>query len=79
MGIDFAQTETQWFWDYVWTQATGMLFMKIRLFFYNKDGSAASNMAGAPSILVAYGEKDAQALKKCKIQGAYCEWATTKL
>jgi len=71
----FARTDTTRFYQWVWPKATGLLFLKGRLAFHHVDGRQADNSSGAPSVLIAYGEEDAQILKNCNIQGAYvtCE------
>jgi hypothetical protein len=71
IALLFARTETRHFFKYVWREADGILFLKGRLTFYHKDGTAAKSNCGAPSVLVAYGRKNARVLKKCRLDGAY--------
>ena len=67
IALTFARTETQTFFNYVWNQAYAVLFIKGRLCFYGVDGLVHGN-AGAPSILIAYDEHNAQMLEKSKIK-----------
>lgn len=59
------------FFDHVWAKAHGMLFLEGRLHFHHVDGRRAAANAGAPSVLVAYGERNADALKTCQLPGRY--------
>lgn len=68
--LTFARTETRMFFKYVWEQATAVLFIKGRLRFYHVDGTQGDS-AGAPSVLIAYGEDNAKVLENCVIQGRY--------
>jgi hypothetical protein len=67
----FARTETDLFFEMVWKQATALLFVRGRLYFHHVDGKRAAANAGAPSVLIAYGEDDARILKDCSIAGQY--------
>lgn len=67
----FARTETDLFFETVWTQATAILFLHGRLYFHHVDGRRADANAGAPSVLVAYGAEDAAILRDCPIMGKY--------
>lgn len=77
IALLFARTETQMFFDYVWAKATALLFIEGRLTFYNVDGTPARDKdgnlssAGAPSVLIAYGPKNAEALRHSGIAGIY--------
>jgi len=62
-ALIFARTETAMFHDHVWQRATAVLFLRGRLHFHYPSGERASFNAGAPSVLVAYGARDAQALR----------------
>lgn len=61
-ALIFARTETVGFFDQVWNRATGILFLKGRLFFHRPDGTRAESNSGGPSCLVAYGEYDMERL-----------------
>lgn len=60
-ALIFARTETRLWFDHVWPHATGLLFLKGRLRFCYVNGKEA-DAAGAPSVLVAYGDDDAVVL-----------------
>lgn len=73
-ALAFARTETRWFIDYVWDAATAALFLHGRIHFHRADGSRAVANAGAPSVLVAYGEPDAEQLSRSGIPGSLVRW-----
>lgn len=56
---------------YVWERATAVFFFKGRLFFHYPDGRRAAANAGAPSCLVAYGERDAARLGMYRRPGKF--------
>lgn len=68
-ALVFARTETTWFVETVWEQASAILFLHGRLHFHHADGTRAPANAGAPSCLVAYGQDDAQVLTTCGLEG----------
>jgi hypothetical protein len=68
IALVFARTETKSFHEHVWPKADAMLFLKGRLSFYLPDGSK-SGTAGAPSVLIAYGQNNVKALEECGIPG----------
>lgn len=70
-ALIFARTETDLFFETVWKKATALLFFRGRLHFHHVDGKRAKANAGAPSVLIAYGEEDAEILKDCTIEGQY--------
>lgn len=83
-ALIFARTETEVFFQTVWRAATAVLFLEGRLHFYHGQrtyvpreerwfeiGERASANAGAPSVLIAYGEEDAAILRDCGIAGQY--------
>lgn len=71
IALMFARTETEMFFSQVWGKAQGLLFIEGRLYFHHIDGTAAKSNSGAPSVLVAYGNNNANILEDCKIQGKY--------
>lgn len=71
IALIFARTETQMFFDYVWPRAWGLLFLQGRLHFYHPDGRRARSNAGAPSVLVSYGEGATQRLRLCGLAGQF--------
>jgi hypothetical protein len=71
IALIFARTETAGFVSQVWEKATGVLFLHGRLYFYRPDGSRAGANSGAPSCLVAYGQRAAEKLMTADITGTY--------
>lgn len=69
IALIFARTETKSFFEYVWNSATAVLFLKGRLNFLDANGQRAKANAGAPSVLVAYGEENARILEQSGIEG----------
>lgn len=70
-ALIFARTETADFHAHVWGAATAILFLEGRLHFHLPDGSRAKANAGAPSCLVAYGDDDADRLRRSGLRGAF--------
>jgi hypothetical protein len=70
-ALVFARTETAMFFESVWPRATALLFLKGRLHFHHVDGRRAPANGGAPSVLIAYGDSDADRLKSSGIEGAF--------
>lgn len=70
IALVFARTETRAFFDFIWDKATAILFLKGRLSFYRPDGTPGGT-AGSPSVLIAYGEKEAEILKNCNLNGKF--------
>lgn len=69
IALVFARTETSMFFKWVWPCADALLFMKGRISFYNIDGTIANKNSGAPSVLIAYGEYNAERLCDSGIPG----------
>lgn len=74
-ALIFARTETAGFVATVWSRATAVLFLHGRLHFHYPDGTRAAANSGAPSVLVAYGKSDADALKASGLTGTYFDIA----
>ena len=68
-ALIFARTETEMFCDYVWRRADALMFLRGRLHFCYPDGRRAAANAGAPSVLVAYGENDVEHLLRSGLDG----------
>jgi hypothetical protein len=71
IALIFARTETEMFFESVWARATACLFLRGRLNFHHVDGRRAKANSGAPSVLVAYGEANAIALRDSGINGFF--------
>lgn len=72
-ALIFARTETQDFHRLVWNEATAVLFLKGRISFLDESGVPARANAGAPSVLVAYGDEDGQSLRASGLAGHFVE------
>lgn len=71
-ALIFARTDSRWFADYVWAQATGLLFLPVRLRFVRAGQTRATRQpAPAPAVLAAYGDDDARWLAGSDLGGAY--------
>ena len=70
IALTFARTETKMFFKCVWYKATAILFIKGRLRFYHVTGERGQS-AGAPSVLIAYGQENATILRDSGINGKY--------
>jgi hypothetical protein len=69
-ALIFARTETQMFFEQVWGRASGLLFLRRRLHYHHwPSGQRTKLNAGAPSVLVAYGERDLEALAASRLDG----------
>jgi len=71
IALIFARTETSIFQDYIFPSAKAIFFIKGRLHFHHIDGRRSIHNAGAPSVLIAYGDYNAQVLKTCGLRGKY--------
>lgn len=71
VALIFARTETKMFFDHVWRKATALLFLEGRLYFHHVDGTRAAANSGAPSVLVAYGQNNAECLRNCELAGQF--------
>jgi hypothetical protein len=72
-AIIFARTETDAFFECGWARATAALFLRGRLVFHRPDGVAAEHNGGAPSVLLAYGDADAERLANSGLSGAFVD------
>lgn len=72
IALTFARTETRMFFESVWTHAKAVLFIKGRLSFCDITGKAGGS-AGAPSMLIAYGEHAKGRLQNAQIDGKFIE------
>ncbi|MEP7367730.1 MAG: DNA N-6-adenine-methyltransferase [Acidobacteriota bacterium] len=70
IALIFARTETDHFFEQVWNAATGVLFLRGRLNFYDVHGKRSKFNSGAPSCLVAYGAKAYFSLRNATARGA---------
>lgn len=68
-ALVFARTDTRWF-QRIAPKASALLFMNGRVKFVRPDGTEGQH-AAAPSVLIAFGDEDALALSKSRINGWY--------
>jgi hypothetical protein len=76
IALIFARTETEYFFDEIWPHADALLFIEGRLHFHKPDGRRAKTNAGAPSVLIAYGPRNCDALRAASegaIRGQYID------
>lgn len=71
ISLVFARTDTQAFFRHVWNKADSVFFFSSRLQFYHVDGSCSRRNAGAPSVLVAYGLNNVEAIEASGLQGKH--------
>lgn len=71
IALIFARTETDMFFEQVWKRADAVLFIRGRLYFHRPDGIRAKANSGAPSVLVAYGQSNADCLRSCEVDGQF--------
>lgn len=72
IALTFARTETKMFFEQVWSKADAVFFIKGRLRFYTVKGIEGDS-AGSPSILIAYGKRNAKVLQKCDLEGKFIQ------
>jgi hypothetical protein len=70
-AILFSRTDIKAFQDYVFPFASGLFFIRGRVNFCKPDGTPGTENGGAPSMLISYGEADAEALRICGLQGRF--------
>lgn len=76
IALVFARTETRWFIDTVWSKADALLFLHGRLKFHKSNGARIKRNvpggadAGAPSVLVAFGDRNVAALESSGLRGS---------
>lgn len=70
IALTFARTDTKMFFDTIFDKADAILFIKGRIKFFHSNGKQGDS-AGAPSVLIAYGDENAVLLEKAAIQGKF--------
>ena len=71
IAMIFARTETQFFFNQVWSKADSVLFMEGRPYFYTVEGKRAKANSGAPVAFISYGKSNVDCLEECKIPGKH--------
>lgn len=69
IALVFARTDTTYFHEYVFGVADAIFFIKGRIKFYHVTGVEADSGAGAPSVLIAYGKDNVEALRNVPLKG----------
>lgn len=75
IALVFVRTDTDWFFNHVWGKSDAQLWLKRRVVFYDRNGKTHKDKkgrdcgAGAPSILLAYGEEAVRRLENCDLNG----------
>lgn len=71
IALLFARTETVMWHTHIWPHAAGILFLKGRLKFHLPNGTIPRANSGAPSALIAYGQRAADLLSRSDLDGAF--------
>jgi hypothetical protein len=71
IALIFARTDTSWFQNFVFPFADSMFFIKNRITFLNDKGIPGPYSAGAPSVLISYGEENVNALEMLEMDGRH--------
>ena len=71
IALIFARTETVWFQQFVFGYANALLFVANRIRFHRVDGVRSRKDGGAPSVLCAYGQRNASMLLHSGIGGKF--------
>lgn len=72
IALLFNRLDNKMFQDVVFPKAKGVLFMKGRIKFHREDGTIGES-PGCGSILVAFGEENAETLRSSNIEGRYIQ------
>ena len=68
IALILARSDTVWFHDWVFSRASSLLFLRGRIQFCRPDGTPGKSPTG-PSVLVAYGKTNTDALRRCGLKG----------
>ncbi len=69
IALVLASVETFWFHKYIWESATAVFFQKGRPKYLREDRTEVQLMR--PTVLVAYGEENAEVLRNIELDGKY--------
>lgn len=70
IALLFNRCDSKMFQDIIFQKATAMKFLRNRIRFYREDGERGGS-PGCGSILIAFGEDNAEILRTCSIEGKY--------
>lgn len=68
--LTFNRCDTKIFQEHIFHTAKAMLFIKGRIKFFTPDGNQTGT-PGCGSVLIAFGEENAEILRTCNIAGKY--------
>lgn len=69
IALIFTRTETKNWFENIWTGADAILFLRDRISFHDING-VQKERSGCGSALIAYGQRNVQALEKIKNRGS---------
>lgn len=78
IALVFARTDTDAFFRNVWPHASSIFFFSGRIKFYDVNGARAGN-AGAPSVLIAYGQNNSDAIEDSGLKGKHVPLNSTNI
>lgn len=70
IALLFNRCDSKMFQDVIFEKATAIMFLRGRIKFYRPDGSRGDS-PGCGSVLIAFGEDNAEILRRCDIAGKY--------
>lgn len=70
IALLFNRCDSKMFQDVIFEKATAMKFLRNRIRFFRPDGTRGDS-PGCGSILIAFGEDNAEVIKTCDIVGKY--------
>ena len=70
IALLFNRCDSKMFQDIIFEKATAMKFLRNRIRFFRPDGTRGDS-SGCGSILIAFGEDNAEILRTCNIAGKY--------
>jgi hypothetical protein len=76
IALLFVRTDTALWHDHVWPHATGFLFLRGRIRFHRSNGKpferiGGGSSAGAPSVLIGFGDRAVCRMRSSGLAGAY--------
>ena len=70
IALLFNRCDSKMFQDVIFAKATAMKFLRKRIRFYRQDGTRGDS-PGCGSVLIAFGEDNAEILEHCNIEGKF--------
>lgn len=84
IALTHARTDTAWFFNNIWANASALLFLRGRVIFHKPDGTRQTTKkgkvanSGAPVVLAAYGIQDMEVLGDCGLEGQFVATQATQ-